>query len=283
MRRGELRREVRDLKVGSLVVFESEVGSLRRVLERLQALAEVPLLVSADMERGLSFRVRRGVVPLPYAMAIGATRSEEAARFSGEVTAREARALGLHWALAPVADVNNNPANPVINIRSYGEDPELVARLAAAFIGGAQQGGLLTTVKHFPGHGDTAVDSHLQMPTLTADRSRLDSVELLPFRRAVEAGVDAVMLGHIAVPALDPSGSPATLSAPVATELLRRRAGLPRPRGDRRARDGRRAPRDLDGRGGGAGGAGGRGRDPAAAGGGSGDPVARARRARGRS
>jgi beta-glucosidase-like glycosyl hydrolase/CubicO group peptidase (beta-lactamase class C family) len=222
----QLQREVRDLKVGSLVVFESEVGSLRRMVDRLQALAEVPLLVSADMERGLSFRVRRGVVPLPYAMAIGATRSEEAARFSGEVTAREARALGLHWALAPVADVNNNPANPVINIRSYGEDPELVARLAAAFIRGAREGGLLTTVKHFPGHGDTAVDSHLQMPTLTVDRRRLDSVELLPFRQAVEAGVDAVMLGHIAVPALDPSGSPATLSAPVATQLLRRQLGF---------------------------------------------------------
>jgi beta-glucosidase-like glycosyl hydrolase/CubicO group peptidase (beta-lactamase class C family) len=221
-----LQREVRDLKVGSLVVFESEVVALRRVLERLQAQADVPLLVSADMERGLSFRVRRGVVPLPYAMAIGATRSEEAARFSGEVTAREARALGLHWALAPVADVNNNPANPVINIRSYGEDPELVARLAAAFIRGAREGGLLTTVKHFPGHGDTAVDSHLQMPTLNADRGRLDSVELLPFRKAVDAGVDAVMLGHIAVPALDPSGSPATLSAPVATELLRRQLGF---------------------------------------------------------
>jgi beta-N-acetylhexosaminidase len=221
-----LRRQVRDLKVGSVVVFESEVGSLPRVLERLQALADIPLLVSADMERGLSFRVRRGVVPLPYAMAIGATRSEEAARFSGQVTAREARALGLHWALAPVADVNNNPANPVINIRSYGEDAELVGRLAAAFIRGAREGGLLTTVKHFPGHGDSAVDSHLQMPTVTADRSRLDSVELLPFRKAVEAGVEAVMLGHIAVPSLDPSGSPATLSAPMATELLRKGLGF---------------------------------------------------------
>jgi beta-glucosidase-like glycosyl hydrolase/CubicO group peptidase (beta-lactamase class C family) len=221
-----LRREVADLKVGALVLFDSEVASLPRLIERLQALAEVPLLVSADMERGLSFRVRRGVVPLPYAMAIGATRSEEAARFSGEVTAREARALGLHWALAPVADVNNNPANPVINIRSYGEDPALVARLAAAFIRGARQGGLLTTVKHFPGHGDTAVDSHLQLPTLTADRERLDSVELRPFREAVDAGVDAVMLGHIAVPSLDPSGQPATLSAPVATALLRRELGF---------------------------------------------------------
>jgi beta-glucosidase-like glycosyl hydrolase/CubicO group peptidase (beta-lactamase class C family) len=154
-------------------------------------------------------------------MAIGATRSEEAARFTGEVTAREGRALGVQWALAPVADVNNNPGNPVINIRSYGEDPELVARLDAAFVRGARAGGLLTTAKHFPGHGDTAVDSHLQLATVEADRARLETVELRPFRRAVEAGVDSVMLGHIAVPAVDPSGAPATLSAPMATDLLR--------------------------------------------------------------
>ena len=216
-----LRHEVRELGVGSVVVFESEVDSLPRLLNGLQALAKLPLLVSADMERGMSFRIRRGVVPLPYAMAIGATRSEEAARFTGEVTAREGRALGIHWALAPVADVNNNPGNPVINIRSYGEDPELVARLDAAFVRGARAGGLLTTAKHFPGHGDTAVDSHLQLATVGADRARLESVELRPFRRAVEAGVDSVMLGHIAVPAVDPSGAPATLSAPMATDLLR--------------------------------------------------------------
>jgi beta-glucosidase-like glycosyl hydrolase/CubicO group peptidase (beta-lactamase class C family) len=216
-----LRHEVRDLGVGSVVVFESEVDSLPRLLNGLQALAKVPLLVSADMERGMSFRIRRGVVPLPYAMAIGATRSEEAARFTGEVTAREGRALGVQWALAPVADVNNNPGNPVINIRSYGEDPELVARLDAAFVRGARAGGLLTTAKHFPGHGDTAVDSHLQLATVEADRARLETVELRPFRRAVEAGVDSVMLGHIAVPAVDPSGAPATLSAPMATDLLR--------------------------------------------------------------
>src|SRR2546428_6929297 len=216
-----LRHDVRDLGVGSIVVFESEVDSLPRLLNGLQALAKLPLLVSADMERGMSFRIRRGVVPLPYAMAIGATRSEDAARFTGEVTARECRALGIHGALAPVADVNNNPGNPVSNIRSYGEDPELVARLDAAFVRGARAGGLLTTAKHFPGHGDTAVDSHLQLATVGADRAHLESVELRPFRRAVEAGVDSVMLGHIAVPAVDPTGAPATLSAPMATVLLR--------------------------------------------------------------
>ena len=119
------------------------------------------------------------------------------------VAAREGRALGIHWAFAPVVDVNNNPGNPVINIRSYGEDPEMVGRLIAAFVRGAREGGLLTTAKHFPGHGDTALDSHMQLVTVTADRPRLDAVELLPFRSAVAAGVDAVMTGHIAVPALD--------------------------------------------------------------------------------
>jgi beta-N-acetylhexosaminidase len=222
----QVRRDVQKLGVGALVVFESEVESLPRVLNELQDLAKVPLLVSADMERGMAFRIRRGVVPLPYAMAVGASGSEEAARFMGEVTAREGRALGIHWALAPVADVNNNPANPVINIRSFGEDPESVGRLVSAFVTGVKSGGLLSTAKHFPGHGDTGVDSHMQLARLTVDRSRLDAIELRPFRRAVESGVDSVMLGHIAVPALDSSGSPATLSQPVATDLLRRELGF---------------------------------------------------------
>jgi beta-N-acetylhexosaminidase len=214
-----LLHQVRALKVGALVVFDSEVGSLPRLLNELQGAADVPLLVSADMERGLAFRIRRGVVPLPFAMALGATRSPDSARFAGEVAAREGRALGIHWAFAPVADVNNNPANPVINVRSFGEDPELVAQLVGAFVKGAKSGGLLTTAKHFPGHGDTAVDSHLQVATVAADRARLDAVELLPFRRAVEAGVDWVMMGHIAVHALDPSDTPATLSLPIADVL----------------------------------------------------------------
>jgi beta-glucosidase-like glycosyl hydrolase/CubicO group peptidase (beta-lactamase class C family) len=221
-----LREEVARLKVGGLCVFESEVGTLPRLLNHLQDASAIPLLVSADMERGMSFRVRRGVVPLPYAMAVGAAGSEEGARFSGEVAAREGRALGIHWALAPVADVNSNPANPVINIRSYGEDAEKVGRLVAAFVRGAREGGLMTTVKHFPGHGDTAVDSHLDLPAIGADRARLEAVELLPFRRAVEAGVESVMLGHIAVPAVDASGTPATLSPAMATEMLRRDLGF---------------------------------------------------------
>lgn len=222
----ELMRLVGELGVGVIVVFDSEVGSLPRVLNELQQAAATPLLVAADMERGLAFRVQRGVVPLPYAMAIGATRSEAAARFAGEVAAREGRALGIHWAFAPVADVNNNPANPVINIRSFGEEPALVAELSAAFIGGAGRGGLLTTAKHFPGHGDTAVDSHLALPRVDVDRARLDDVELLPFRRALEAGVDAVMVGHVAAPALDPSGAPATFSWPITGGVLREELGF---------------------------------------------------------
>ncbi|HLA79899.1 MAG TPA: glycoside hydrolase family 3 N-terminal domain-containing protein [Vicinamibacteria bacterium] len=221
----ELKRRVAVLGVGSICVFESEVESLPRLLNELQGVAKLPLLVSADMERGMSFRIRRGVVALPYAMAFGATGSIEDARFMGEVAAREGRALGVHWALAPVADVNNNPANPVINIRSFGEDAERAAGLVAAFVRGAREGGLLTTVKHFPGHGDTAVDSHLALASLGADRARLDAVELLPFRRAIGAGVDSVMLGHIAVPALDATGAPATLS-PVLTTLLRKELGF---------------------------------------------------------
>jgi len=222
----QLRERLRALGIGCVVVFDSEVEALPRVLNDLQKSVDVPLLVAADLERGMAFRIRRGVVQLPYAMAVGATASEDAARFTGEVAAREARALGVHWAFAPVADVNSNPSNPVINIRSYGEDPALVARLTAAFVRGARGGGLMTTVKHFPGHGDTAADSHLQLSRIGADRERLEAVELVPFRMAIEAGVDSVMLGHIAVPSIDPSGAPATLSARLTQGLLRGELGF---------------------------------------------------------
>lgn len=224
--RRRLFAEVRDLGVGGVVLFDSDVESIPPLLNELQDVSRLPLLVAADLERGLSFRVRRGVVPIPYAMALGATRSEEAARFVGEVTAREGRALGIHWAFAPVADVNNNPANPVINVRSFGEDPELVSIMTHAFIQGARTGGMLTTAKHFPGHGDTEVDSHFALPTVGVDRQRLEAVELAPFRKALGAGVDAVMLGHVAVPAVDPSGTPATLSPLLARDLLRKNLGF---------------------------------------------------------
>ena len=217
---------VRDLGVGGLIMSTSEVETLPRLINDLQRQASLPLIIAADVERGMSFRVRRSTVPVPSAMAIGATGSTEAARWVGEITAREGRALGIHWAFAPVADVNNNPANPIINIRSFGENPEDVAAMVEAFIEGAREGGMLTTVKHFPGHGDTSTDSHLTRPVVTANRERLESVELVPFKRAIEAGVDAVMPAHVAVPALDPSGAPATLSEPISNGLLREELGF---------------------------------------------------------
>lgn len=222
----EVVSQVRDLGAGGLVVSTSEVGSLPALLDALQEVAEVPLLVSADLERGVAFRARRGTVPLPWAMAVGATGSAEWARFTGEVTAREARAVGIHWALAPVVDVNNDPANPVINIRSYGEDPARVGELAAAFVRGAREGGVLTTAKHFPGHGDTAVDSHLERPILDVDRARLETVEWPPFRATIAAGVDAVMTAHVSVPAIDPSGAAATLSPILSQGILRDEMGF---------------------------------------------------------
>jgi beta-glucosidase-like glycosyl hydrolase/CubicO group peptidase (beta-lactamase class C family) len=213
--------EVETLQVGNITLFESDVFAAPRMLNDLQRRAKVPLLVAADLERGLAFRVRRGVVPIPYAMAIGATRSEEAAYFSGLVTGREARAIGIHWTFAPVADINSNPDNPVINIRSYGEDADLVGRMSSAYVRGARDAAILSTAKHFPGHGDTATDSHLSLPVMAADRERLNRVELAPFQAMFKAGVDSVMVAHIAVPSVDASGDPASLSYLVTTGLIR--------------------------------------------------------------
>ena len=202
-------------------------------LNRLQARARVPLLVAADFESGAGFRVSgiyalpnmlemSGATVLPPAMALGAADDEDLARIAGSITGTEARALGVQLAFAPVLDVNNNPANPIINTRSFGADPERVAALGAAFIRGARGAGLLTTAKHFPGHGDTGTDSHVALPIIPGDRARLDSLELVPFRRAIEEEVDAVMTAHVAAPAiLGPGAPPATLSPYFMTEMLR--------------------------------------------------------------
>jgi beta-N-acetylhexosaminidase len=170
----------------------------------MQQLAKLPLLISADLEAGAGMRFD-DTVNFPWNMAVGATANPDYARRQGELTAREARALGIQQIYAPVADVNNNAANPVINVRSYGEDPAAVAKLVAAFVQGAQRGGVIATAKHFPGHGDTATDSHRGLPEIDVTRERLDSVELVPFRAAVDAGVGAVMDGHIGLPLIDPT------------------------------------------------------------------------------
>jgi len=191
-------------------------------------MAGVPLLVGGDFERGASMRVE-GTTVFPHAMAFGAAGDPAFSRFEGEVTAREARALGVHWVYYPVADVNNNPDNPIINIRSFGEDPQEVAAHVKAFIEGAhsdKRNLVLATAKHFPGHGDTSVDTHVNLATVNADRERLERLELAPFRAAIEAGVDSIMTAHIAVPALAPPDLPATLSPAILTGLLRNEMGF---------------------------------------------------------
>ncbi|MEP6536570.1 MAG: glycoside hydrolase family 3 N-terminal domain-containing protein [Bryobacteraceae bacterium] len=224
--------QVRDVKVGGIIVVNRVVnGSVRNAepfamasfLNRLQRFAKVPLIVGADFERGASMRVS-GTTKFPHMMAYGAARDLALTRYLGAATAREARALGVQWVFAPDADVNNNPDNPIINMRSFGENPQDVAAQVKAFIEGAHAGAnerVLVTVKHFPGHGDTNVDSHVGMPSLTGDRARMDALELVPFRAAIASGVDAVMTGHIAVPAMEKPEIPATISPALLTGLLR--------------------------------------------------------------
>jgi beta-N-acetylhexosaminidase len=210
------------------VIQKAEPYAVAAFLNRMQRLARVPLLVSGDFERGASMRVE-GTTVFPHAMAFGATGDPAYSRYEGEVTAKEARALGVQWIYYPVADVNNNPDNPIINIRSFGEDPEAVAAQVKAFIEGVhsdKKNIALTSVKHFPGHGDTAVDTHMSLATITADRDRLEKVELLPFRAAIQAGVDSVMTAHLAVPALAPPELPATLSPSILTDLLKHDLGF---------------------------------------------------------
>jgi beta-N-acetylhexosaminidase len=202
----------------------------------LQRRAKVPLLVGADLEPGLGrlegglfthyLLETGGATVLPTAMAIAATGRDADAYDAAQIIAREGRAVGIHVTFAPVVDVNNNPANPVINTRSFGEDPERVATLAEQFVRGTMEGGMLATAKHFPGHGDTDVDSHAGMPVVAATSARLDSVELVPFRAAIRAGAALVMTAHIALPAIDTSGVPATLSPLILTGLLRDSLGF---------------------------------------------------------
>jgi beta-N-acetylhexosaminidase len=197
-----LRHQVVDNHIGGITLFRSPVYESVMLVNRLQAMAREPLLISADLEAGAGMRFD-DTLNFPWNMALGATGNPDYARRQGAVTAREARALGIEQIFAPVVDVNNNAANPVINVRSYGEDPAEVARLASAFIEGAQGGGVLATAKHFPGHGDTSVDSHRGLPVINVNRQRLDSIELVPFRAAIASGVGCIMSAHIGLPQID--------------------------------------------------------------------------------
>ncbi|UCC40568.1 MAG: glycoside hydrolase family 3 C-terminal domain-containing protein [Candidatus Aminicenantes bacterium] len=213
-------------KIGGLILFGGEVYETAYLTNTAQKMAKVPLLIASDFERGAGNQIS-GATLFPPLMALGATWSEEQAYLMGKITAFEGRALGIHMTYSPVVDVNINPENPIINTRSFGEDPEQVSRMAIAFIKGCQENGLLATAKHFPGHGDTSEDSHTVLPTVEGDRSRLDSVELYPFKKAIEAGVQTIMTAHLYLPALDPTPDlPATLSPRIITDLLRKELGF---------------------------------------------------------
>ena len=237
----DLLRLVRDYHIGGLHVFGAsepvppvllnptygtvtlgEPFAVASALNRLQAAASVPLLNSADFEAGAGFRIS-GATTFPRQMALGAAGDEQLVREAARITGLEARAMGVQVNFAPIADVNNNARNPVINTRSYGEDPARVGALVSAYVEGARQGGVIATLKHFPGHGDTDIDSHLGLPIVAHSRERLDSLELVPFRAGLAHGAGAVMVAHIQLPALDPTpATPATFSAPIIDGLLRR-------------------------------------------------------------
>lgn len=228
---------VRDLHVGGVIVTghtingtvrNAEPFAMAALLNRLQKMSKVPLLVSADFERGASMRVV-STTAWPYSMAFAAAKDLEGVKLEAAETAREARALGVNWLFAPVSDVNNNPDNPIINIRSFGENPAEVSSFVQAFIAGAHsdpKNPVLVTAKHFPGHGDTAQDSHLGLARLDADRDRIESIELEPFRAAIAAGVDSIMTAHLAVPALEPENEPATVSTKILTGVLQDELGF---------------------------------------------------------
>ncbi len=207
-------------------LLRTEPYEVAELLNRLQRESKLPLLFAADFERGLAMRLL-GATNFPHAMAFGADGNIEDAETFGLITGQEARAIGVHWNFFPDADVNSNPANPIINTRSFGEDPKQVGDLVTAYIKGAHEAGMLTTVKHFPGHGDTATDSHLGVASVNGDRAHLDSIELPPFRRAIAAGVDSVMVAHVTVPALDSDPNHvASISPAVVSDLLEKQLGF---------------------------------------------------------
>jgi len=209
------------LNVGAGTVILGQPLAAASTLNRLQALSKIPMLNTGDFEAGLGFRIA-GATLFPRAMAFGAAGDEQLAFDAAKITAVESRAIGVHLDFSPIADVNNNPRNPVINTRSFGEVPDAVGKLASAYIRGMHAGGMMATLKHFPGHGDTDVDSHLGLPIINSPRERLDLVELPPFKAGLAAGADAVMTAHIELPALDKGTfAPSSLSESVITGLLR--------------------------------------------------------------
>jgi beta-glucosidase-like glycosyl hydrolase/CubicO group peptidase (beta-lactamase class C family) len=231
----QMMHDINDLHVGGFITIThgSPLGIVKDqayptavLANQLQSRSKLPLLIGADYERGTAMRQDEGT-SFPTAMAVAAAGDPKDAYTMGKITALEARAVGVQWIYAPVCDVNNNPSNPIINTRSFGENPESVAKYISEFIRGVEDNGALATAKHFPGHGDTATDSHIDLPTIKADRERLEHLELVPFRAAIAAGVGSIMTGHLNVPAFEPDpNTPATLSSNILTDLLRKQLGF---------------------------------------------------------
>ncbi|GER88224.1 beta-N-acetylhexosaminidase [Dictyobacter vulcani] len=231
----ELVELIQKYHVGGIILFARNLENPQQIQELTQSLQKVareagqryPLLICIDQENGMVRRFGNSTTFFPGNMALGAIASPELTREIAQATGRELKALGINMNLAPVADVNNNPANPVIGIRSFGEDPQQVARHVAAMVAGYRDSGIITSLKHFPGHGDTAVDSHLALPSIPYDLERLESLELLPFREGIAAGADSIMVAHLYLPALMPAGEliPATVSRTIIHDLLRQKIG----------------------------------------------------------
>lgn len=230
---------VQEMRVGGLVVMGRnvqeqgapnpppiDVRAVRAMLDALQNLADIPLLLPTDQEGGRVARFRAPFTPLPPAQIVGQAGDLLLARQAARITGEELRQVGVNWNFAPVADVNSNPANPVIGDRAFGATPELVAPLVQAQVAGFRDAGILSCAKHFPGHGDTALDSHYDLPVVAGDLSAMERRELVPFDAAIAARVDTIMTAHIVFPAADPSGLPATLSRAILTDLLRERLGF---------------------------------------------------------
>ena len=227
----DLKRQVTEDKVGGIILFGAPIYETTHLVNRMQENAKIPLLISIDAETGVGMRFE-DAINFPWAMAVGATGNPEFARRMGVITGREARAIGIQHVYSPVLDVNNNADNPVINVRSYGEDPEQVARFGTAFINGLQSQRVIATAKHFPGHGDTNIDSHRGLPIIDHSLESLEKTELVPFRAAVKSGVASIMIAHIALPQIDgeeikPLKNPITPESEAGAEIVKQKATIP--------------------------------------------------------
>lgn len=224
---------IKDEKIGNFILFSDNIGDKNEVIEltksiqkKLQKYIKIPAIISTDQEGGMVTRIHKGVTVFPSNMAFAAANEDESTFEEGKIEGEELRSLGINMNIAPVMDVNCNPKNPVIGCRSYGDNPESVSRLGIGLIKGLKEKGVIAVAKHFPGHGDTSVDSHLSLPTVNYDIKRLKEVELLPFKNAIDRGADAIMSAHVLFPKIEPDKIPATLSSKVLTGLLKNKMGF---------------------------------------------------------